>query len=310
MRLVFMGTPEFAVKSLTTLYNSPHKIAAVVTAVDKPRGRGRQVAPSAVKQKAIDLGLPILQPSNLKSPKFAEELKSYSPDLNVVVAFRILPESIFSLPRLGSINLHASLLPAYRGAAPINWAIINGETKTGVTTFLLDKQVDTGAVLMQREIEITPDDDAGSLHDKLMDKGAELLLQTIDGLEGGTLKPIKQESAQFSPAPKLTAETAKIDWALPAEKVVNLIRGLSPYPGACSYLDSNKIIFLKAQNAALEPHGKPGQIINSSPKDGITIACGTDAVQILKLKPQGKKVMSSAEFVRGYHVEIGYCFQN
>jgi methionyl-tRNA formyltransferase len=310
MRLVFMGTPEFSVKSLRTLYNSHHEIAAVITAVDKARGRGRKVTPSPVKQAALSLGLPVSQPQNLKNQYFVDELGSYQPDLNVVVAFRILPEAVFALPRLGSVNLHASLLPEYRGAAPINWALINGETKTGVTTFLLDKKVDTGAILMQREVEIMPDDDAGSLHDRLMDVGADLLLDTVNGLEKGSLKPKMQGNVDGKSAPKLTVETALINWRQPAEKIVNLIRGLSPYPGAYSLWESKKIIILKSAVEKTHTVAKPGEIIKSSPKEGITVACGTSSLRVLMLKPEGKKAMGSADFVRGYHVKVGSKFKS
>jgi methionyl-tRNA formyltransferase len=305
-----MGTPEFAVKSLQTLYNSRHEIAAVVTAVDKPRGRGQKVTPSPVKETALALNLPVLQPKNLKSRDFVNRLGEYQPDLNVVVAFRILPEVVFSLPRLGSVNLHGSLLPKYRGAAPINWAIINGETRTGVTTFLLDKKVDTGAVLLQREIEIIPDDNAGSVHDRLMEIGAELLLETVDGLAAGTIKPEAQQDTGATPAPRLSPEMAFIDWRKPAAKLFNFIRGLSPYPGAYSFLGDKKIMILKAEVIGLNNPDQAGKIIDASPREGITIACGSDALKIIELKPQGKRAMGSAEFVRGYHVEAGSKFQS
>jgi len=257
MRLVLMGTPEFATESLKCLNASKHDV------MDKPRGRGRKIMPSAVKETALELGLPIYQPTNFKSNEFIDQLTGCNPDLNVVVAFRILPESVYSLPRFGSINLHASLLPKYRGAAPINWALINGETKTGLTTFLLDKKVDTGDLLLQSEIEITADDNFGSLHDKLMTAGAELLLETIDGLESGRLKSRVQSQNGVSPAPKLTS---------------------------------------LAENSAED---EPGTVIESSPGKGITIACGEDALAIDQLKPQGKRLMGSAEYVRGYHVKVG-----
>ena len=310
MRLVFMGTPEFAVKSLQTLYNSRHEIAAVVTALDKPRGRGRKVTPSQVKEAALALNLPVLQPKNLKSEDFVNRLGEYQPDLNVVVAFRILPEVVFSLPRLGSVNLHGSLLPKYRGAAPINWAIINGETRTGVTTFLLDKKVDTGAMLLQRETEITPNDNAGSVHDRLMEIGAELLLETVDGLAAGTIKPRAQQDTGATPAPKLSPEMALIDWHKPAAELFNFIRGLSPYPGAYSFLEDKKITILKAEVIGNNNPDQAGKIIDANPREGITIACGSDALRIIEMKPQGKKAMGSAEFVRGYHVEAGSKFQS
>jgi methionyl-tRNA formyltransferase len=310
MRLVFMGTPEFAVKSLELIHASRHNVVAVVTAVDKPRGRGRKISPSAVKQTANSLNLPVLQPANLKHPEFITKLRSFEPDLNIVVAFRILPQAVYSLPRLGSINLHASFLPKYRGAAPINWALINGESRTGVTIFRLDKKVDTGEILFQREIEIAPEDNFGSLHDKLMVRGAELLLETIDALEDGRSEPIRQNDSEASPAPKLTPQTGLINWQEPAMKLNNLIRGLAPYPGAYSFWEQQKIIILKAAVISNDSGEKPGTITKSSSNEGITIACGHNSLFIESLKPQGKRAMSSAEFVRGYHVKAGNKFGN
>ncbi len=309
MRLIFMGTPEFAIKSLETLHRSKHDIVAVVTAPDKPRGRGRKIMPTAVKKAALEMGLPVLQPSNLKSQKFVDELKDLNPDLNVVVAFRILPEVVFKLPKYGSVNLHGSLLPKYRGAAPINWAIINGEKTTGVTTFLLDKKVDTGAILLQKSVDISAVDDAGTIHDKLMDIGAELLLKTVDGIDDGSLKPATQNDIEASPAPKLTPETGKINWSENSEKLFNLIRGLSPYPGAYGYLKSKKIIILKCDIIGADNNKRHGEIIESDQKTGITVACGEGALKIITLKPQGKTEMGSAEYVRGYHVEVGDRFE-
>ena len=308
MRLVFMGTPEFAVCSLELLYSSKHEVLAVVTSPDKPRGRGRKVSPTAIKQKALNMGLPALQPVDLKDDEFIIELKRYNPDLIAVVAFRILPEIVYDLPRYGSINLHASLLPKYRGAAPINWALINGEIKTGLTTFFLSKKVDTGDILLKREVEIAADDDFGSLHDKMMVSGAELLLETIDGIEDGSLKPQPQSHIMATKAPKLTTETGLIDWNQPAETIRNLIRGLSPYPGAFTFSDSKKITILRADVLDKKADCSPGTVMESNPKKGFIIACGQNALFIKSLKPQGKKIMGSAEYVRGYHVKVGSRF--
>lgn len=305
MRLIFMGTPQFAVKSLETLYKSKHDIAAVITAPDRPCGRGRKVKQSAVKKAAIEMNIPVMQPANLKNTEFIGKLKDLNPDLNVVVAFRILPEVVFKLPRYGSVNLHGSLLPEYRGAAPINWAIINGETTTGITTFLLSRKVDTGAILLQERVDIAQDDDAGSVHDKLMDVGAQFLLKTVDGLEDGSLKPVAQSDRESTPAPKLTSNTGLINWTEKSAKISNLIRGLSPYPGAYSNLKSKKIIILKSEIISAKSNNRPGEIIEADPKKGITVASGDGALKIITLKPQGKKVMSSADYIRGYHVEVG-----
>jgi methionyl-tRNA formyltransferase len=303
-----MGTPRFAVPAFEKLLNSKHQVAAVVTAPDKPRGRGRVLSPTPIKEAALKANLPILQPANLKSTEFLKDLGEFEPDLNVVVAFRILPESVFALPRLGSINLHASLLPAYRGAAPINWAIINGETVTGLTTFLLQKEVDTGDIIMRREVTIRPEDDFGSVHDKMALIGADLLLESIDALESGRAILIPQDRTQGSSAPKITPETRKIKWGRPAKEICNLIRGLSPHPGAYSVLDGRKLIILKGAIMENNRQAEPGTITIADDKSGLAVACGDGALHILQLKPEGKKVMGSAEFVRGYHVETGKKF--
>lgn len=305
MRLIFMGSPEFAVESLKLLNNSEHQILAVVTAPDKPTGRGRKVKPTAVKVAALKLGLPLLQPKNLKSKDFVNSLRELKPDLNVVVAFRILPEVVFNLPPFGSVNLHASLLPQYRGAAPINWALINGETRTGLTTFLLKRKVDAGDILLQREVKIDAEDDFGSLHDKMAIEGAKLLLETVDSIDKNDLLPRPQETESATTAPKLTPETGRINWNLPAEKILNLIRGLSPVPGAYSFINGKKIIFLKAALFDKDVNVDAGSVIDSDPKKGFVIACGQRALEVLVLKPQAKKTMSSAEYVRGYNVKVG-----
>lgn len=310
MRLVFMGSPDFAVESLELLNKSNHHILTVVTAPDKPRGRGRKVSPTPVKVEALKLGLPFLQPKNLKAKDFLESLKDLEPDLNVVVAFRILPEVVFSLPTFGSVNLHASLLPQYRGAAPINWVLIHGETHTGLTTFLLKKRVDTGDILLQREVEITPEDDFGSLYDRMAKEGAKLLLETIDGIEKGSIVSCPQNQKGATIAPKLTPETGLINWNLPAEKILNLIRGLSPVPGAYSFTCDKKIIFLKAALVKKDITADVGSVIDSDPKKGFIVACGQKALEVLVLKPQGRRVMGSAEYVRGYHVKIGDRFSS
>lgn len=310
MHLVYMGTPEFAVGPLEKLHRSEHTIAAVVTSPDRPRGRGLKKSPTPVKTAAQGLGLPLLEPADLNDYSFFENLKSFNPDLNVIVAFRILPERIFCLPRFGSVNLHASLLPEYRGAAPINRALIDGRTRTGVTTFFLNKKVDTGDILLQREVEIAPEDDFGTLHDKLAEVGAEVLLQTIEGIERGTLTPRPQSLVEGSRAPKITPETGLINWDWPAERISNLVRGLSPLPGAYSFLDSMKIILLKAEVIDRETALPPGMVVDADPRSGIIVACGRDELYLLKLKPQGKREMNSAEFVRGHHVKIGSKFSN
>jgi methionyl-tRNA formyltransferase len=300
-----MGTPQFAVPAFEKLLKSKHQVVAVVTAPDKPRGRGQVLSPTPVKEAALEANLPILQPTNLKSPEFLNMLKQFDPDLNAVVAFRILPEAVFSMPKYGSMNLHASLLPAYRGAAPINWAIINGETITGLTTFLLQKKVDVGDIIMKRQVAIRPDDNFGSLHDKMSLAGADLLLESIDALEKGKVEAIPQDEAQGSAAPKLTPQTGSINWNRPAKEIHNLVRGLSPFPGAYSRLDGKKLIILKSEIKENLTQVKPGTITIADSKIGLVVACQEGALHILQLKPEGKKVMGSAEYVRGYHVEKG-----
>lgn len=311
LRIVFMGTPEFAVASLQALHCSVHVVVAVVTAPDKPASRGLKLRTSAVKDYALKNNLPILQPEKLKSPDFTAQLKDFAPDIQVVVAFRMLPEDVWALPALGTINLHASLLPNYRGAAPINRAIMNGEKMTGVTTFLLNREIDTGDILLQEAVEIQPDDDAGSLHDKLMAKGARLLVKTVDALSAGILKPTKQiagAQSDIKTAPKLFRNDCRIDWNMNTERVNNFVRGLSPYPGAWTTLadksDENTQFILKIYK------GKPSTIANlpsgalMAEGDVLFIGCSGGSLQILELQQEGKKRMSAAEFLRGFRNNI------
>ncbi len=237
LRIVFMGTPEFAVPSLRALVDSGYHVVAVVTAPDKPAGRGQQLHKSDVKIAAEELGLPILQPEKLKAPEFIEAMRELQPDLSIVIAFRMLPEVIWAMPRLGTFNLHASLLPQYRGAAPINWAIINGETETGITTFLLNHEIDKGAILGQTRVPIAPEDNIGTLYDRLMHLGPSLVLETVERLATGDVQPMKQEGIDESvlkPAPKIFKDDCRIDWSWNGKRIVDFIRGLSPYPAAWS----------------------------------------------------------------------------
>ena len=240
LRIVFMGTPDFAVGILDAIVQGGHKVVGVVTAPDRPAGRGRKLNESAVKKYAQDKGLPILQPTNLKNEDFLRELKALNANLQVVVAFRMLPKTVWQMPEFGTFNLHASLLPHYRGAAPINWAIINGETKTGVTTFFIDDKIDTGAIILQKETVIHPDEDAGSLHDRLMVLGANAVLETLERISQGNLDAMVQENpAELKIAHKIHRDTCKIDWSLPMDEIYNRIRGLSPYPAAWSTLTND-----------------------------------------------------------------------
>src|SRR6185312_699111 len=267
LRIIFMGTPEFAVPSLNKIYEAGYDIAAVITAPDKPAGRGMQLTQSAIKKYALEKGLKILQPEKLKSPKFIEELKSLKADLQVVVAFRMLPEIVWNMPPIGTVNLHGSLLPEYRGAAPINWAIINGEKETGVSTFKLQDQIDTGNILLQEKIPVSETDTAGTLHDRMMIVGAELLLKTIRQLEKGILKEIPQPSTSsvepptFRTAPKIFTETCEINWNKNVDEIYNFIRGLSPYPSSFTFLNGKKLKIFFAEKEKSVQSNIPGELL-------------------------------------------------
>jgi methionyl-tRNA formyltransferase len=301
-----MGTPEFAVASLNALYETGVDIAAVITAPDRPCGRGRKITFSPVKKYAMDHRLTLFQPEKLRDPEFISALRDINADLFVVVAFRMLPEEVWSMPRLGTFNLHASLLPQYRGAAPINHAIINGETMTGVTTFLIDEDIDTGMILLSRETAILPDETAGSLHDRLMETGARLVVETARGLAAGSLKPAPQEKmddTMLKPAPKISPADMVIRWEKIAENIHNLIRGLSPCPGANTMLrKEGRSLRLKILDSTInyEITGNiPGTLIVTE-KSRLMVACGKDTLEILSLIPEGRKRMSAAEFLRGF----------
>lgn len=303
-----MGTPEFAVASLKALHDSGCDIAAVVTVPDRPAGRGRKITFSPVKEYALEQGLTLLQPEKLRDPEFVSVLKELNADIFVVVAFRMLPESVWSIPPLGTFNLHASLLPQYRGAAPINHAVINGETRTGVTTFLIDKEIDTGMILLSRETAISPDDTAGTLHDRLMLTGAALTVETAVGLFTHSLKPIPQNNfagEELKPAPKIFPSDTVIDWNRPAEQVYNLIRGLSPYPGAMTLMHrGNRDFRIKILTGSLrkEIMDIPGTILLPD-KSRLCVACLKGGIEILTLLPEGRKMMTAAEFLRGFDIE-------
>lgn len=296
-----MGTPEFAVASLKALLDAGGHVVAVVTAPDKPAGRGMQIKKSPVKVFAESQGLTILQPEKLRSSAFIEQLKALTPDLNVVVAFRMLPEVVWSLPPLGSINLHGSLLPQYRGAAPINWAIINGESQTGVTTFRLSHQIDTGDILDSEIIDIPNQETAGELHNRMMPIGAALLVKTLKGLANGNLTPHPQsfESSQKH-APKIFSADCEIKWNQDSRNVYNLIRGLSPHPGAFTFVDGKKCKILLAEYDSSTLDGTPGSYVTDK-KTILKFACAKGSIQVLQLQMEGKKVMAVADFLRGYH---------
>jgi methionyl-tRNA formyltransferase len=303
MRIIFMGTPQFAIPSLEILLNYGYDICAVVTVPDKKKGRGLKLSEPDVKKYAISKGLNILQPENSKEPAFIEKLRSLDPDLIIVVAFRILPREVFTIPKLGSFNLHASLLPKYRGAAPVNWAIINGEKITGVSTFFLKEKVDTGNIILQKEIEITSDDTAGSLSGKLSVLGAEAVLDTVKLIERNEVQTLMQDDSLATPAPKIFHDDCRINWNNDVYRVHDFIRGLSPYPGAFTYLDGKmiKILFGRAAGGTSSGNDAPGKIISEN--KSIFVQTGLGIYEILRLKPEGKKEMSAQEFINGLRTD-------
>lgn len=311
LKIVFFGTPEFAVESLDALVTNGFNVAGVVTMPDKPAGRGHRMFQSPVKEYALAHGLPLLQPVNLKDPEFQAELKAWGADLFIVIAFRMLPEAVWQMPPLGTFNLHASLLPRYRGAAPINWAVINGDTETGVTTFFLKHEIDTGDIIAQERVEILPGDNVGDVHDRLMSLGARLTVDTVNHIIAGDLTPIPQErllaGAEPTPAPKIFKETCLIDWTKPAMHVHNLVRGLSPYPCAwCDVFDSAtednaRLTTLKIAETALADTRSDlpaGTIVTG--RGMLAVVCGDGRLlEIRRLQPSGKRMMQADEYLRG-----------
>jgi methionyl-tRNA formyltransferase len=308
IRIVYMGTPAFAVEPLRSLINSGYDIAAVVTAPDRPSGRGLSMNSSDVKKFALENNLPVLQPLSLKDPAFLCELSSFGANLFIVVAFRMLPEVVWSMPKFGTFNLHASLLPNYRGAAPINWAIIKGEKITGVTTFLIDKQIDTGDILFQQTCPIAPEDDFGTLHDKLMHMGASLVVKSADAIAQGRCRPrlqseVEAQMGDIPLAPKLSKETGRIEWKDKAENIRNLIRGLSPYPCAYSQITDSKVLYdvkiFRSGALFRRPEESPGSIVVED-KKRLLAACGDGYIEIEELQLAGKKRVKAQEFLSGF----------
>lgn len=302
LRIVFFGTPGFAVGSLQALIEAGCNVVAVVTAPDKPSGRGQQVHQTAVKEFAVSQGLPVLQPPKLKDPAFREELRALNADLHIVVAFRMLPEAVWNMPPLGTVNVHASLLPQYRGAAPINWAIINGEQETGVTTFRLKHEIDTGNILLQETVAITPDDNAGTVHDKLMQAGAALLVATVKGLAAETLQEQPQTAAGEAPlkhAPKLFKEDMQIRWDQPAEAIHDFVRGLSPSPTAYTFLQ-DKTLKVYQTHFITETHAAAPGTYETDGKSFLRFAARDGWVYIDELQLEGKKRMDIGAFLRGF----------
>jgi methionyl-tRNA formyltransferase len=321
-RIIFMGTPEFAVASLDAILRAGYTVAAVITAPDKPAGRGMQLTGSAVKKYALEKGLTILQPEKLKNPAFLEELRALQADLQIVVAFRMLPEVVWNMPPMGTVNLHGSLLPQYRGAAPINWAVINGETETGVTTFKLQHDIDTGNILLQKSFPIGETETAGDVHDRMKEIGAQLLVDTIKGLAAGTLKekPQSEVIAHASPgaegpdspnpavssmptslkhAPKIFTETCQIDWNRPVKDIYNLIRGLSPFPAAFTHMDGKLLKIYHSEKEITPPSATPGSFLTDK-KTYLKFAAPDGYIHVTELQLEGKKKMKIEDFLRGY----------
>ncbi|MCR2005073.1 methionyl-tRNA formyltransferase [Bacteroides acidifaciens] len=313
LRIVYMGTPDFAVEALRQLVEGGYNVVGVITMPDKPAGRGHKIQYSPVKQYALEQNLPLLQPEKLKNEAFVEALREWKADLQIVVAFRMLPEVVWNMPRLGTFNLHASLLPQYRGAAPINWAVINGDTETGITTFFLKHEIDTGEVIQQVRVPIADTDNVEVVHDKLMLLGGKLVVETVDAILNGTVKPIPQEemavAGELRPAPKIFKDTCRIDWNQPVKNVYDFIRGLSPYPAAWSELTTPEgetiVVKVFETEKNIESHQLPAGTIVSDGKKYIKVAASDGFVSILSLQFPGKKRLKTDELLRGYRLADG-----
>ena len=303
MKIIFMGTPDFAAASLEALIDSRHEIQAVVTQPDKPKGRKGELTPSPVKVVAEEKGIKVYQPLKVRDEEFVETLRAYNPDVIVVVAFgQIIPLSILQMPKFGCVNIHGSLLPKYRGAAPIQWAVLDGEKETGITTILMDEGIDTGDILLKKTIKIDTDETSGSLFDKLMALGAETILETLDELEKGSLTPIKQGESLTAYAKMLTKAMGLIDFTRPAKELDCFVRGMNPWPSAYTLLSGKTLKLWKVR--AVEGSGKAGSVIDIG-KESFTIACGEGAIEVLEVQLEGKKRMSAGDFLKGITLNIG-----
>jgi methionyl-tRNA formyltransferase len=296
MKIVFMGSPEFAIPSLEKLYQSSHEIVAVVSNVDKRRGRGLATAPTPVKAKALELGLPVIEVESLKDEDFVQKLKDLEADLFVVVAFRVLPKQILEIPKIGSVNLHASLLPKYRGAAPIHWAVMNGEEKTGCTIFFLDEKVDTGNIILQKETEIGWEETTGDVYARLQEMGSEALLEAVNLIAGNSYKLYPQDDAQATPAPKLFKEHTHINFNRPADEVYNQIRGLNPFPTAWAQLDGKKVNIFRARTGP-SANIEPSEILVK--EDKLLVGCADSTIELLEIQFPGKKRVQVSEYLKG-----------
>ena len=300
LRIIFMGTPEFAVPSLEILIENKFNVVAVITAPDKPQGRGQKISHSPVKDSALKYNIPVLQPTNLKSQDFLGELKRFNANLQIVVAFRMLPESVWAMPAIGTFNLHASLLPQYRGAAPINWAIINGEKETGVTTFFLKHEIDTGTIIFQEKEPILENDTVGTLYEKLMTKGAQLVLKTVRAIASGDYQTVPQQDlALMKHAPKIFKENCEINWAQESEMVRNFVRGLSPYPAAWCIINGKTYKIFKVSIEKKEDKQSDPGTISTDNKNYLYIRTLDGWLSVEELQPEGKRKMNILEFFRG-----------
>lgn len=304
LRIIFMGTPEFAVPSLEALVENKFKVVAVITAPDKPQGRGQKLTGSPVKECALKNNIPVLQPTNLKAPEFVDELKSYNANLQVVVAFRMLPEIVWSMPQFGTFNLHGSLLPQYRGAAPINWAIINGEKETGVTTFFLRHDIDTGSIIFQEKEPISEDDDVGTVYERLMHRGASLVVKTVKAIEAGNYPSLPQnENQTIKHAPKIFKETCEVNWNQSSETIRNFVRGLSPHPAAWTTLNGKVFKLFKVKSMVDSPRSTASNgHIDTDNKTCLRVRTQDGWISILEFQPEGKKRMTVEEFFRGNRI--------
>ena len=301
LRIVYMGTPEFAVEPLRRLYSNGYNIVSVVTMPDKPAGRGQKLKPSPVKEFAVENNIPLLQPEKMRDQEFLEQLKALEPDLAIVVAFKILPEIVWSMPKFGTFNLHTSILPQYRGAAPINWAIINGDKFSGVTTFMLDKDIDTGAIIGSSRTDISEQDTAETLHDRLMDIGSELVLESVEKIAKGDIKPIAQtemETESLRPAPKIFKEDCEIDWNGDIDTVYNKIRGLSPYPASWAMIKEHSFKIFRTEKEYCDHNNLTSEVLSDG-KTFVKVACRGGYINILELQMAGKKRMEIKDFLRG-----------
>ncbi|MBI4858791.1 MAG: methionyl-tRNA formyltransferase [Candidatus Riflebacteria bacterium] len=309
MKTVFMGTPEFALESLDALHERGHQIVRVLCQADRPAGRGLKLVAGPVKRRALELGIPVLQPTRMKDPALVEELRSLAPDLIVVAAYgKILPRDVLQVPRLACVNVHASVLPRLRGAAPIHRAILDGEKTTGITIMLMDEGMDTGDMLLWEEMPIGPEDTAGDIHDRLAPRGAQLLVEALDRLEAGAITPVKQDHTKATFAPKLEPGLGRVEWRRPAAEVDRLIRGLSPFPGAHTFVTGLRLKLLGSKlvdRADDDDAVTPGRILEASADRGLEIACGQGAVRPTREQPEGRKPMGAKEFIAGYRPRAG-----